>query len=112
MELDTQEAKASLRFDAVGKGRKQAVVVTAIAPGCEAYERGVRPGHQVLAISDPVRNSEMWDLGDMSSGRFVRDALKLRASPTVNINIDTSTGLRAALMGGVRREGGWGVLLE
>jgi len=89
LELETREAQASLTFEVVRSKDGQAVALSGVREGSEAWRSGVRRGHRVAAISDPVRTNEMWPLGNTSSGRYVRDALKLRSAPFVRLDIDT-----------------------
>jgi hypothetical protein len=44
----------------------------------------VRPGQRLLSISDPM-SSGMWDLNDRPSVRFVRDALAMRNSDSIDL---------------------------
>lgn len=43
------------------------------------------PGQQLVAMSDPIRYTEMIELGDSPSPRFVRDAIRLRRGPTIDL---------------------------
>ena len=88
IELDTREAKSTIRFEAFRNGSEQSIVVSQIVEESEAWRNGVRVGHQILAISDPVRPNEMWEISSMSSGRFVRDALRTRVSAFVCMVFD------------------------
>ena len=47
-------------------------------------QAGVRPGQRLLSISDPM-SSGMWDLNDRPSVRFVRDALAMRNSDSIDL---------------------------
>ena len=83
--LRTREARASLRFTEGRVQQSTVVLVEAVGVGSEAQEQGVQPGDQVLALSDPVRPAELWQLNSRASVRFVRDALRLRVSPQVTL---------------------------
>ena len=50
------------------------------------WQAGIRPGQRLLALSDPVRNSEMWKLDkpNVALSR-VRDAIRLRRAPTLDL---------------------------
>lgn len=92
MVLRTAEARVSLRWAVLDlPGSPQAVVVAAVAVGSEAQRAGVTPGDALLALSDPIRPSELWSLSLPGRGRagasvrFVRDALRLRALPSVSL---------------------------
>ncbi len=47
-------------------------------------QAGVRPGQQVLEISDPVRFNEVWTLNGLTSLKYVRQAIEGRAGETMN----------------------------
>lgn len=101
--LRSAEARLSLRFAAAegdsGAPSQQYVVVSAVAVGSEAEAAGIRPGDRVVAMSDPIRPGEMWQVGGATSPsagatrrgasgaslRFCRDALRLRALPDFTI---------------------------
>jgi len=94
--LDTREARHSLRFveARLASSSVRCVIVEAVGVGSEAgagtrllYARaltawaeaaGVRPAQRVLAVSDPVRAGELWQLEDVASARAVRDCLRYR----------------------------------
>jgi hypothetical protein len=93
--LRTAEARATLRFDesrSPAAPRAVRIIVSAVAPGSEAAEAGVRAGDRLLALSDPVRASAMWDLNDKASLRFVRDALRLRVASDVTLLLQPGGG--------------------
>lgn len=45
----------------------------------------MRPGQRLLSISDPMSATGMWDLNDRPSVRFVRDALAMRSSSSIDL---------------------------
>jgi hypothetical protein len=55
-------------------------------------QEGVRPGQRLLALSDPIRGTEMWPITPSTSslGR-VRDAFKLRRAPTVDLVVSAAS---------------------
>ena len=53
-------------------------MVEAVAVGSAAAEAGVRPGLQLLALSDPIRAEECWTLNERVSLRYVKDAVRMR----------------------------------
>jgi hypothetical protein len=84
--LRTAEARASLRFESArGAHGGSYVIVSAVALESEAHGLGVRPGDRVLALSDPVRPTVLWELKENASLRFVKDALRLRVAPEVEM---------------------------
>lgn len=103
--LRTAEARASLRFAELrsGSGRAATVIaVSAVADESEAWALGVRPGDRLLGISDPVRPAVLWELADSASLRFVRDALRLRVSPSIELQLGpgaAADALRASQAG-------------
>lgn len=90
--LPKADAASALTLDLIPEGRGQAVVVVAVAPGSAAEAAGVTPGCKILAVSDPNRG-ELWELKDRPSLRFVRDALRMRQGPTVDIVLQASCSL-------------------
>jgi hypothetical protein len=44
----------------------------------------MRAGQRLLGLSDPIRNSEVWELNDRPSLGFVADALRMRSGATVD----------------------------
>lgn len=100
--LRTSEARASLRFAELRSGRTTVVAVSEVADESEAWACGVRPGDRLTAISDPVRPAVLWELADSASLRFVRDALRLRVSPSIELQVQPGAAvdlLRAAQAG-------------
>eukprot|EP00877_Chromochloris_zofingiensis_P007897 jgi/Chrzof1/3360/Cz12g22090.t1 len=87
--LATREALQSIKFDVMPEGRGQAIVVVAVAEGSEADQAGVTPGLKLTGISDPVRDSEVWQLQDRPSLRFVRDAMRYRVNTNIQFEFIT-----------------------
>eukprot|EP00887_Chlorella_sp_A99_P006478 scaffold3.g6478.t1 len=83
--LPTCDAQAALRLGEARKGRGRAVVVDAVAAGSATEAAGVRPGLQVLEISDPIRLTERWPLDERVSLKFVRQALQMRRADTIDL---------------------------
>jgi len=44
-----------------------AILVKEVTPGSAAAAAGVQPGQQLLAVSDPIRQNEVWELNGLSS---------------------------------------------
>ena len=72
VELNTADAQASIKFVDVPNSRGQDIVLCEVQPSSAAADSGLRVGQKLLAISDPVRQNEMWQLNDRASFRFVR----------------------------------------
>ncbi|GMH44411.1 hypothetical protein BSKO_12363 [Bryopsis sp. KO-2023] len=83
--LPSDSAKEDLKFGLVGEGRIQYVVVTQVMPDSPCAEAGVKVGQKVLEVSDPVRYTEMWELKENASLRFVRDAVRYRSANTIDL---------------------------
>lgn len=83
--LDTAEAQQSIKFVDVPNRNGQDIVLCEVGPDSAAAASGLRVGQQLLAISDPVRQNEMWQLNDRASFRFVRDAFRMRRWPTIEL---------------------------
>lgn len=87
IELDTSEAQSSLRFCAVRAGTGKAIVVEAVAIESAAEAAGIRPGQQLLALSDPIRAEDVWTLNERASLRYVRDAIRMRRTAFIKLEI-------------------------
>ncbi|KAK9811321.1 hypothetical protein WJX72_001761 [[Myrmecia] bisecta] len=94
--LPVNETKAALRFDSVPDGKQTAVIVTAVANDSAAQQAGIVPGQKLLAISDPIRYTEMMKLNDAPSIRFVREALRLRRAETIDLVLTSKPLVTAA----------------
>jgi len=69
VELPTADVNAAVQLMGVRQGRGAGILVSAVEPGSAAAAAGVRPGQQLLAVSDPVRRTEMWELNPQASLR-------------------------------------------
>lgn len=76
--LRSKEVEATIGFEVLAEGKGQAVVVVDVTKDSEAFEAGIVRGQKLVGVSDPVRDSEVWELGDRPSIRFVRDAIRAR----------------------------------
>lgn len=94
--LDTSEAQQALSFAVVAAGRGRAILVAACAAGSEAEVAGVRVGQQLLALSDPIRQDEVWSLNERVSLRYVRDALRMRRCDTLALELSLEPRAAAA----------------
>lgn len=72
--LDTADAQASIKFVDVPNRKGQDIVLCEVRPDSPAAANGLCVGQKLLAISDPVRQNEMWIINDRASFRFVRCA--------------------------------------
>ena len=87
MELPTADVQAAVKLSALRQGRGIAIVVQAVEPGSAAAAAGVRPGQQLLSVSDPVRREEHWALNGQSSLRYVRQAIAMRVADTIDLTL-------------------------
>ncbi len=83
--LDTAEAQDSIKFVDVPNRTGADIVLCEVIPDSAAAIAGLRVGQKLLAISDPVRQNEMWQLNDRASFRFVRDAFRMRRWPVIEL---------------------------
>ena len=54
-------------------------------------QEGIRPGQQLLSISDPIRNDESWNISLQTKLSRVRDALQYRSPPTIYLQLTQSS---------------------
>mmetsp|Transcript_28172 Transcript_28172/g.71821 ORF Transcript_28172/g.71821 Transcript_28172/m.71821 type:complete len:268 (-) Transcript_28172:332-1135(-) len=83
--LPTQIAERNIQLEVVPLGKGQAIVVSKVEAGSEAAQAGIVRGQKLVGLSDPVRDTEVWDMGDRPSLRFVRDAMKLRRQGQIQL---------------------------
>ena len=55
------------------------------------FQEGIRPGQQLLSISDPIRNDESWNISLQTKLSRVRDALQFRTPPTIYLQLTQSS---------------------
>mmetsp|Transcript_1788 Transcript_1788/g.5201 ORF Transcript_1788/g.5201 Transcript_1788/m.5201 type:complete len:189 (+) Transcript_1788:980-1546(+) len=53
--------------------------------GMYVYQMGIEPGSKLVAISDPVRSGDLWELNERASLRFVRDSLQMRINGRITL---------------------------
>lgn len=61
------------------------------APERRTLQEGIRPGQQLLSISDPIRNNEVWKISIETKLSRVRDALQFRSPPTLSLQLTESS---------------------
>ena len=103
VELPTADARTALSFTSVRNGRGIAIVVSSVAAGSEAEALGVRPGMQLLTLSDPIQTSEVWQLNKRSSLRYVKQAIDLRRAQFITLSF-TPSSTTAVVKGGNEAE--------
>ncbi|PRW59574.1 hypothetical protein C2E21_1826 [Chlorella sorokiniana] len=87
LELPTEDVQANVRLMGVRQGRGAAIVIAAVEPGSAAAAAGLRPGQQLLAVSDPIRRGEFWQINGQSSLRYVRQAIAMRVADTIALQL-------------------------
>ena len=87
LELPTEDVQANVRLMGVRQGRGAAIVIAAVEPGSAAAAAGVRPGQQLLAVSDPIRRGEFWQINGQSSLRYVRQAISMRVADSIALQL-------------------------
>lgn len=60
-------------------------------PERRTLQEGIRPGQQLLSISDPIRNNEVWKISIETKLSRVRDALQFRSPPTLSLQLTESS---------------------
>lgn len=85
VELETAAALGSITFVDVPNRRGSDIALASVAPGSTAEAAGLRPGQRLIALSDPVRQQELWQLNERASLRFVRDAFRMRRTAMVTL---------------------------
>ena len=85
VELASVDMKATVTLARLRAGPGYAIVIASVAPGSEAASAGVRPGQQLLQVSDPIRPNEVWQLNESSSLRHVRQAVRMRVPDTITL---------------------------
>ncbi|KAL4443687.1 hypothetical protein ABPG75_011424 [Micractinium tetrahymenae] len=89
LELPTADFQA-VQLTALRRRRGgTAILIQEVPPGSASEAAGVRPGQQVLAVSDPIRAGEIWDIGGLASLRYVRQAVEGRALDTIAVRLTT-----------------------
>ena len=87
LELPTEDVQSNVRLMGVRQGRGAAIVIAAVEPGSAAAAAGVRPGQQLLAVSDPIRRGEFWQINGQSSLRYVRQAISMRVADSIALQL-------------------------
>ncbi|KAL4458877.1 hypothetical protein ABPG75_013742 [Micractinium tetrahymenae] len=87
VELPTADVQCSVQLMSVLKGRGAAIVVSGVEPGSAAAAAGVRTGQQLLAVSDPIRRTEMWELNAQASLRYTRQAIRMRVADSIVLRL-------------------------
>lgn len=62
----------SIELVALPRGRGKVIVVGLVEPDSAAAAAGVAAGQQLLAISDPIRAGDMWELDGKSALKYVQ----------------------------------------
>jgi len=88
--LKANELQRSLLLDVLPEGKGQALVVVGVLEGSQADAAGIIPGQKILSISDPIRQDEMWSVGDRPSLRFFKDTLQVMRNKDVTIELSKS----------------------
>ena len=51
----------------------------------------MRPGQRLLALSDPIRTDEEWEITPTTSLSRIRDAIQFRRPPSLRILLSTAS---------------------
>lgn len=87
LELPTADFQA-VKLTALRRRRGgTAILIEEVPAGSASESAGLRPGQQLLAVSDPIRAGEIWDIGGLASLRYVRQAVEGRAMDTIAVRL-------------------------
>jgi hypothetical protein len=78
------------------RGSGAAVVLQEVVSGSSAEKAGLRAGQQLLAISDPIRATELMRLNDRPSMNFINTAIRMRRIETVDMEITSAPVMEVA----------------
>lgn len=85
-----EAAATELRFVELLDGRNKILVVSAVAAGSNAEKEGIKVGQQVLAVSDPVNESQLLSLKEKPSKLALVRAINNRRYPEVELSFTPS----------------------
>lgn len=108
MELPTEDFQQSVELMVIRRPRGgNIILIQDVTPGSATAAAGVRPGQQLVAISDPIRATEVWELNQLASLKYVRQAVSGRAGETINVRVteDTAPEWKQALAKATARLG-------
>eukprot|EP00798_Chlamydomonas_sp_ICE-L_P017655 gene17655-24001_t len=83
--VEAQDKTLNLLLENLADGAGQAVVVVGVLEDSPADKAGIVAGMKVLAVSDPVKTTDMFMMNERPSLRFVKDALRMRRTLPVEI---------------------------
>ncbi|GAX83782.1 hypothetical protein CEUSTIGMA_g11207.t1 [Chlamydomonas eustigma] len=86
-DLKANELQRSLLLEVLPEGKGQALIIVGVLEGSQADKAGIVPGQKILSISDPIRQGEMWSMGDRPSLRFFKDTLQAMRNKEVAIEL-------------------------
>ena len=95
LKLPTRDVHAAVKFNALPMGRNRAIVVSQVAAGSESAAAGLRPGMQLLALSDPIQPDITWSLSDSASLRYIRDAVRMRRADYMLLEVTVEPVIQA-----------------
>lgn len=87
VELPTADVQAAVQLMGLRQGRGTVIVIASVEPGSAAAAAGVKPGQQLLTVSDPIRREEDWQINGQSSLRYVRQAIRMRVADTISLTL-------------------------
>lgn len=89
LELPTEDVQKSIELVALPRGRGKVIVVGLVEPDSAAAAAGVAAGQQLLAISDPIRAGDMWELDGKSALKYVQQAIRGRGLESTTVRVTT-----------------------
>ncbi|PSC72910.1 seed maturation family [Micractinium conductrix] len=88
LELPTEDFQRSVELTALRRRRGgTAILIAEVAPGSATEAAGVRPGQQLLALSDSLRQGEIWEFNSLASLKYTKQMIDGRAGPTIQVRL-------------------------
>jgi hypothetical protein len=86
VEVQTIVARRAIQWDSLAIGdENRAIYVSGVAFDSEAEQKGIKPGMRLVAITDPVDKSEMWQIP--KNVTFVRAMDAIRSTRAYDIQL-------------------------
>lgn len=88
LQLETSDFQQAVQLTALRRKKGgTAILIQEVDPASASYAAGVRSGQQLLALSDPVRQSELWELNGLASLKYCKQAIDGRAGVNINVRL-------------------------
>ncbi|PRW57053.1 glutamate receptor-interacting [Chlorella sorokiniana] len=88
LELPTDDFQKNVTLTALKRKRGgTAIIVQEVEAGSASEAAGVRPGQQLLGLSDTLRSGEVWELNGLASLKYVRQMVDGRAAASISVRL-------------------------